>query len=114
MQRVNRFALVAALAAAAAITWTGAAEASIRVTASTNDLASIAAEVGGERVEVNAIARAGGDPHRVEVLPSAMVRVSRAQLYLKVGLGLDAWADWPAALERQRWLRALSDAAGRV
>ena len=27
---------------------------------------------------------------------------------------IDAWADWPEALERQRWLRALSDAAGRV
>ena len=33
------------------------------------------------------------DVHRVEVLPSYMVRVSRAQIYLKVGLGLDQWAD---------------------
>jgi ABC-type Zn uptake system ZnuABC Zn-binding protein ZnuA len=70
-----------------------AAEAAIRVTASTNDLASIAKSVGGDRVEVTAIARPSGDPHRVEVLPSYMVRVSRAQLYLKVGLGLDQWAD---------------------
>src|SRR5262249_53174777 len=36
---------------------------------------------------------ASSDPHRVEVLPSYMVRVSRADLYLKVGLGLDQWAD---------------------
>jgi zinc/manganese transport system substrate-binding protein len=68
-------------------------DAAIRVVASTNDLASIAAEVGGDRVEVSAIARAQGDPHRVEVLPSYMVRTARAQLYLKVGLGLDQWAD---------------------
>jgi ABC-type Zn uptake system ZnuABC Zn-binding protein ZnuA len=65
----------------------------LRVVASTTDLASIAATVGGERIEVTAIARPNSDVHRVEVLPSYMVRVSRAQLYLKVGLALDAWAD---------------------
>jgi zinc/manganese transport system substrate-binding protein len=73
--------------------WIGAAGAKVRVVASTNDLASIAAEVGGDRVEATAIARAQGDPHRVEVLPSYMVRAARADLYLKVGLGLDQWAD---------------------
>ncbi len=65
----------------------------LRVVASISDLASIAAAVGGDRVEVTAIARPTNDVHRVEVLPSYMVRVSRAQLYLKVGLGLDQWAD---------------------
>lgn len=65
----------------------------LRVVASINDLASIAAEVGGDRVEVQSIARPNNDVHHVEVLPSYMVRVSRADLYLKVGLGLDGWAD---------------------
>lgn len=63
------------------------------VVASTTDLASIAATVGGDAVEVTAIARPAADPHRVEVLPSYMVKVSRARLYLKVGMGLDRWAD---------------------
>ena len=40
-----------------------------------------------------AIAKPGSDPHRIEALPSYMVKVSRAKLYLKVGLGLDQWAD---------------------
>ncbi len=44
-------------------------------------------------MEVATIARPSADPHRVEVLPSYMVRVSRAALYLKVGFGLDRWAD---------------------
>jgi zinc/manganese transport system substrate-binding protein len=70
----------------------GAAHAKLRVAASTTDLASIAASVGGDLVEVFAIARPGSDPHRVEALPSYMVKVSKAQLYLKVGLGLDQWA----------------------
>jgi len=68
------------------------AVARVRVVASINDLGSIAAAVGGEHVEVVSIARPNADPHRVEVLPSYMVRVSRAGVYLKVGLGLDQWA----------------------
>jgi len=65
----------------------------IRIVASTTDLGSIASSVGGADVEVTAISRPNGDPHRVEVLPSYMVKVARADLYLKVGLGLDQWAD---------------------
>ncbi len=71
----------------------GPAQAAIHVAASTTDLGSIASTIGGDQVEVVTIARPGADPHRVEVLPSYMVRVSRAQVYLKVGLGLDQWAD---------------------
>ena len=69
------------------------ASARIRVAASLTDLASIASSVGGDQVETFAIARPTADPHRVEVLPSYMVQVARANLYLKVGLGLDQWAD---------------------
>ncbi len=67
--------------------------AKLRVAASTQDLASIAASVGGDAVEVFAIARPSSDPHRVEALPSHMVNVSRARLFLRVGLGLDRWAE---------------------
>ena len=67
--------------------------AKIRVVASITDLGSIASSVGGDQVEVQAISRPNTDVHRVEVLPSYMVRVSRAQVYLKVGLSLDQWAD---------------------
>ena len=69
------------------------AAAKVRVAASVNDLASIASSVGGDQVEVFSIARPTTDVHRVEALPSYMVKVSRAQIYLKVGLGLDQWAD---------------------
>jgi zinc/manganese transport system substrate-binding protein len=72
---------------------TALAKGPIRVVTSINDLASIAAEVGGSQVEVQAVARPNTDVHRVEVLPPYMVRVPRADLYLKVGLGLDGWAD---------------------
>jgi zinc/manganese transport system substrate-binding protein len=69
------------------------ASAKIRVVASVTDLGSIASTVGGDEVEVAAICRPNSDPHHVEVLPSYMVRVSKAKLYLKVGMFLDQWAD---------------------
>jgi len=83
------------LATALLASTTGAAGAAdrIRIVTSINDLGSIASAVGGNQVEVASLCRAGADPHRVEVLPSYMVKVSRAKLYLKVGLGLDVWAD---------------------
>ena len=65
----------------------------LKVAASITDLASIAASVGGDHVEVFAIARPNADVHHIEVLPSYMVKVSRADVYLKVGLQLDQWAD---------------------
>ncbi len=89
MHRLNR--IVIALFALALLA--GPASAKIKVAASNNDLASIAASVGGDQVETFAIARPNADAHRVEVLPSYMVKVSRAQIYLKVALGLDQWAD---------------------
>jgi len=88
MRRILSAALLAA-----ALLHPGAAHAKLRVAASTTDLASIASSVGGDAIEVFAIARPNADPHRVEALPSYMVKVSRAQVYLKVGLSLDQWAD---------------------
>lgn len=82
-----------ALALLAAVALAAPAHAKLNVAASINDLASIAASVGGDQVDVFAIARPGADPHRIEALPSYMVKVSRAQVFLKVGLGLDQWAD---------------------
>jgi zinc/manganese transport system substrate-binding protein len=89
---MNKRSLIT-IALLSALLLPAAAGAAIRVAASNNDLASIASSVGGDRVECFAIAKPNSDAHRVEVLPSYMVKVSRAQLYLKVGLGLDQWAD---------------------
>jgi zinc/manganese transport system substrate-binding protein len=89
-----------------------AALAKVRIIASITDLASIASSVGGEQVEVSTIARSNSDVHRVEVLPSYMVRVSRADLYLKVGLGLDQWADGIIDGSRNARLKVLDCGAG--
>jgi len=68
-------------------------EGKVRVVASIPDLASIAAYIGTERIDAATIARGSDDPHTVELLPSHMLKVARSDIYLKVGLGLDQWAD---------------------
>jgi zinc/manganese transport system substrate-binding protein len=71
---------------------TNSTAAKINVVTSTTDLASITQFVGGDAVEVTSIARGTSDPHFVEVLPSYMVRVQKAKLYLKLGMDIDRWA----------------------
>jgi zinc/manganese transport system substrate-binding protein len=67
--------------------------ASIKIAAALPDLGSIASYIGGDKVEVFSIAKNNSNPHFVEVLPSYMIKVSRAAMYLKCGLALDQWSD---------------------
>ena len=75
-----------------ALTGSATSYAGVRVVASTSDLKSIAEYIGGDHVSVEAIVSGKSNPHFVEVLPSYMVMVARADLYLSVGLDLDYWA----------------------
>jgi ABC-type Zn uptake system ZnuABC Zn-binding protein ZnuA len=68
-------------------------EGRVRVVASTTDLASIAEMIGGDAVTVESICRGPADPHYIQLLPSYMVQVEGADVYLKVGMELDYWAD---------------------
>lgn len=77
-----------------ALTMLGAtASAAVKVVASSSDLAAIAREIGGDKIEVTAIAQGKSNLHFVEMLPSYMLKVSKADIYLKVGLAMDQWAD---------------------
>ncbi len=66
-----------------------AAAAPVRVVTTTEDLAAIAREVGGDRVEALALAKGYQDPHFVEPKPSFIVAVSRADLLIAVGRELE-------------------------
>lgn len=70
-----------------------AAAAETTVIASTADLAWFAEQIGGDEVSVDAIASPTADLHFVEVRPSYMVKLARADVALKVGLELDMWMD---------------------
>jgi ABC-type Zn uptake system ZnuABC Zn-binding protein ZnuA len=70
----------------------GVAAGKVRIVAATTDLQDIAEAIGGDRVTVISIARGNQDPHYVEVLPSYMLKVKKADLYLMVGMELDLWS----------------------
>jgi ABC-type Zn uptake system ZnuABC Zn-binding protein ZnuA len=79
-----------------ALVWISAAslsQAKVRIVASTTDLASIAEMIGGDNVKVESICRGPADPHFVQLLPSYMIKVGRADIYLQVGMDLDYWAN---------------------
>ncbi len=67
--------------------------AQINVVTSTTDLQSITDAIGGEKVKTTSIARGNQNIHFVEVLPSYMLKIKKAQMYVKIGMGLDQWAD---------------------
>lgn len=75
------------------VAWLSLSAAPVKIVAALPDLGSIASYIGGDRVEVTAISGALSNPHSVEVFPSYMARVSKADIYLKSGLGLDQWSD---------------------
>lgn len=100
------------LAASLALAAARPAASKVLVAASLPDLASIAASVGGGQVEAFSIAKANANPHSVEVLPSYLIKVSRAAVYLKVGLGLDGWADAVIDGSRNGKLRVVDCSAG--
>jgi zinc/manganese transport system substrate-binding protein len=63
--------------------------AALRVVATTEDLASLAREVGGDKVDVVGLAKGYQDPHFVDPKPSFILAVSRADLLIVVGRELE-------------------------
>src|SRR5262249_48610226 len=65
------------------------AEGKLNVVATTEDLASIATEVGGDHVVVDSIAKGYQDPHFVEAKPSFILKLQKADLLILVGRELE-------------------------
>jgi ABC-type Zn uptake system ZnuABC Zn-binding protein ZnuA len=67
----------------------GSADSKIRIMTATTDLASLAQEIGGDKVDVESIARGYQDPHFVDPKPSFLLKLSKAELLIVVGLELE-------------------------
>jgi zinc/manganese transport system substrate-binding protein len=65
------------------------AQPKLNVITTTEDLAAIAREVGGDRVTVESIARGYQDPHFVEAKPSFILKLQKADLLIVVGRELE-------------------------
>src|SRR5256885_16796792 len=61
----------------------------LNVVTSTTDLAALAQEVGGDRINVDSIAKGYQDPHFVEAKPSFLLKLRNADLLISVGLDLE-------------------------
>jgi zinc/manganese transport system substrate-binding protein len=87
------------------------AVAAIDVVTSTEDLASIVREVGGDKVKVEAIARGYQDPHFVEPKPSFILKLHGADLLVAVGRELEiGWL--PPLIQQSRNARIQPGADG--
>src|ERR1700730_2556881 len=94
MKRVSGFSrlwvIVALGLIAGALLSPMAAEAKkLNVVTSTTDLAALTAEVGGDKVNVESIAKGYQDPHFVEAKPSFLLKLRQADLLVAVGLQLE-------------------------
>jgi zinc/manganese transport system substrate-binding protein len=65
------------------------AEGKLYVVGSTEDLASIAREVGGDHITVDSIAKGYQDPHFVEAKPSFILKLQKADVLVAVGRELE-------------------------
>ncbi len=94
---VWRLLALGALATIAAGFVTPAA-AKLYVVTTTPDLAAIAREVGGDKIEAESLALGTQDPHFVDPKPSFILKLNRADLYVKRGLDLEV--GWAPVLEK--------------
>jgi zinc/manganese transport system substrate-binding protein len=69
------------------------AAAKLRVVATIPDLKALTEAVGGDLVEADSLARGTQNPHDLEIRPSLMVKLRRADALVVNGLELDAWSD---------------------
>jgi zinc/manganese transport system substrate-binding protein len=81
--------VIVAAAFAIAVLASTSAFAAINVVTSTEDLAAIVKEVGGEKVAVESLARGYQDPHFVEAKPSFILKLNKADLLVAVGRELE-------------------------
>ncbi|HEY0528280.1 MAG TPA: metal ABC transporter substrate-binding protein [Gemmatimonadaceae bacterium] len=107
----SQTALAFAFSGIAAIA--GSASAQLRVVATTPDLAAIAREIGGNRVNVVALAKPTEDPHFVDAKPSHIVTLNRADALIEGGAELElGWL--PPLLENSRNSKIAAGAPGRI
>jgi zinc/manganese transport system substrate-binding protein len=88
---IPRSARITVMAVSLVLLWTLPVQAAskLKVVTATMDMAALAEEVGGDRIDVDSIARGYQDPHFVEAKPSYLLKLRKADLLIVVGLQLE-------------------------
>lgn len=85
----------------------------VRVFTTTTNLANVAEYIGGDKVEVQSLCKGHQDPHFLEAKPSYTFRLSRADLLISVGAGLEeGWL--PLIVRGSRNPKLLPNREGRL
>jgi ABC-type Zn uptake system ZnuABC Zn-binding protein ZnuA len=66
--------------------------AQIKVVTTTTVIYDLVKNVGGDKVEVDYLSRGDQDVHFLEVLPSYMMKLRKADIFFEIGLQLEMWA----------------------
>lgn len=92
---------------------TSIAQKKLNVVTTLPDLAYIAEQIGGDHIQAFSIATGYQDPHFVDPKPSYIVRLSRADMFVTIGLDLElGWV--PPLLKSARNDKVLKGAPGYV
>src|SRR6185437_5924871 len=90
-----------------------AARATMNVVATTEDLGSIAKEIGGNYIDVTVLGKPTEDPHFVDAKPSFIVKLNHADAVVEGGAELEiGWL--PALLDQARNAKIMSGAPGHI
>jgi zinc/manganese transport system substrate-binding protein len=92
MRNVSKVTLLVAitvLVAASLLFPSRAAAKKLNIITATTDLASLVQEVGGDKVNVESMAKGYQDPHFVEAKPSFLLKLRQADMLVVVGLQLE-------------------------
>src|SRR5262245_65108303 len=104
--------LAAALAVVGALDAPAVAKDKIRVVTTIPDLKALTDEVGGDLVDVESLARGTQNAHELEIRPSLMLKLRRADLLIENGLELDSWAE--VAVQGANNPKIIRGAPGRI
>ncbi|WP_394796038.1 metal ABC transporter substrate-binding protein [Armatimonas sp.] len=90
----------------------------MEIITTTPELAAIARELVGNLATVTSLAKPEANYHQIDAKPSDVVRVARADVFIRCGLDLDMWADALLGSARnpkvQRGAAGYVDASARV
>lgn len=113
LRRAELKKAVIVLLSAACLTSAAYAQKKLRVVTTLTDLKSIALAVGGDRVDVTSIATGYQNPHFVDPKPSFIIKLTRADVFVTVGLDLElGWV--PPLLNSARNPGIMKGSAGYV
>jgi ABC-type Zn uptake system ZnuABC Zn-binding protein ZnuA len=102
---------IALLAALVTLT-PGLAQSEVHVVTTTPALADLSRQVGGSRVEVEALMRGPENPHNVVPTPSLVMKLRKADLFVHLGLDAEPWV--PSLVRSARRERLLPGGSGNI